>query len=184
MNIWPFDQLMESRQLVDVRRDGLGVSDIRGFVVAACPRHVLLEVVSDEVQRNGYVVLRAEDIRFLRWGRSQLQAWARALGPEQGNEHTELRRAFATCAQKGWAGIVSHFAETPMLLTFHRELLDPSTCYVGHEVQVRGGMVWAEEVSVEGTIDGHFGIALDDVTRMDFGGLYEKALQRMIASSS
>ncbi len=68
------------------------------------------------------------------------------------------------------------------VITFHRELIDETSCHIGTNVAVQAGHVVADRVSVEGRMDGEFALRLNDLTKLDFGGGYEQSLWRMTRS--
>jgi len=168
--------LADTRDLVDIRRSPARVSDTRGFVLAVSEERVLVAVISDDVLPSGFSVLRLEDITLVRWGRGKLKAWQAALAP--------LMDDFVWRPQvdlTDWESVITSAARAACIVTLFRENLDSDMCYIGRNLQIESGVVRAEEISTEGALDGHFALLVRDLTRVDYGGSYEKALLACLA---
>jgi hypothetical protein len=161
--------------LVDIRREGMDVSDIRGRVLARGEELVLLSVAGDEVFHNGFTVVRLPDITFVRWNTPPLAAWQRAVDFDA---EAEARVAKAVDLAS-WETVIASASRIAPLQTFHREKLKPDTCYVGRDVTVEDGIVvLGTNISTDGDSWGHAAIALGELTRIDFLGNYEAGLVR------
>jgi len=171
-------QLQQDGALVDLRRDDVDGSSIRCFVTALTADFAVLAIVDDSCEFNGVSVVRTDDVSFVRWGNERLRAWARVL-----QESPSSPEAAGFLDLAGWESVVRSAAGRVPVVTFHRERRDDEVCQIGTEIEVRGGDVVADEITTEGTVDGRFAIELDDLTRVDFGGGYERALWRMVRHS-
>jgi len=167
--------LADTRDLVDIRRSPARVSDTRGFVLAVSEERVLVAVVSDDVLPNGFSILRLDDISLVRWGTGKLKAWQTALATVMGDFVWQPQVDLAD-----WESVITSAARAASTVTLFRENLDSDRCYIGRNPQVDSGVVRAEEVSTEGALDGHFALLLQDLTRVDYGGSYERALLRVL----
>ena len=54
---------------------------------------------------------------------------------------------------------------------------------IGKSITFKGDLSGDEDLVIEGTVDGRFALNLEDLTRVDFGGGYERALWRMVQKS-
>ena len=170
-------QAQSEGHLVDLKREGIGCP-IRGFVSSHSADLVLVSVVSDECEFNGAIVVRREDISFLRWNDEVLKAWTKVL-QESPTSPAPLKHVDLASTET----VVNSLAGREPVITFHRDIVNDDVCHIGTNVVVEGECVIADEISVEGTIDGRFALRIGDVTRIDFGGGYEKALWRMVRSA-
>jgi hypothetical protein len=63
-------------------------------------------------------------------------------------------------------------------VTIHREKVDPDVCAIGRVVEVKDGRVSLLEINPDATWNAKpKDYQLRDITRVDFGGEYEEALQ-------
>ena len=172
--LMPFGELLRSLRgdhvLVDVRRDKIGGGDLRGFVADLSDELVLLDIV-DDVRANGQMIVMRDDISFLRWNTAQMRAWERAVivadvptAPEPAIDLTD------------WMSAITSLESHDRLLTFHRERMDESVCYLARDIELSFGLVVGLQVSIDGEEDGRFALQMGDLTRIDFGSAYERGL--------
>lgn len=162
--------------LVDLRRDGMDVSDIRGFILAASESLLLVAVAGETVRMDGFSVLSRDDVTFLRWDTSRLNAWRGVLVRDAAED---ARVAAAVCLDDWSAAFTSARAVAP-LVSLLRERLDTSRCFVTRDFTLTDGWLIGEHITSEGARDGQFALRLHDLTRIDFGGEYEQGLGRML----
>jgi hypothetical protein len=168
------NELSESRTLVDVRRDDLNVDDLRGFILGTSAKLVLIGLVGDDIQPDGYTLIDLNDVTFLRWGTAQLMAWERAVRGMTGQD-----LLVDVDLSSWWSAIAAAQATSP-LVTFHRERLAPTTCYISDQFRYSDSLIVGRHISIEGERDGSIAIRSDDLTRVDFGGRYESGLNRVL----
>ncbi len=172
------NQAHRNGSLVDLKRESLEGNSLRGFVAATSADFLALSLIDDQCHFDGACVLRTEDVTFVRWDTDVLKAWARVLQESPSSpgsvKHVDL---------SSWESVVRSVAGHEPVVAFHREQVDDRICHIGTNVKVDGECVRADEISIEGTIDGYFALRLGDLTKVDFGGGYEQALWRMIQSA-
>ncbi len=166
-------QLHADGKLVDLRRERQ--TDVRGYIEAMTDEFLLIAVAGDNVTLDGFAVIRAEDVEFVRWGTDALEAWSSALQ----YQHETARRA-EFVALSDWRSIISSIALHERLITFHLSDQKSGVCYIGTAIRFEGDAVVAECVSTDGSIDGHWALMLDDISQIDFGRAYERGLARML----
>ncbi len=171
------NELIEKESLVDVRRDDLEVHDIRGFILAVSAKLVLIGVVGDDIQHDGYTIIEMDDITFLRWGTEPLLGWEKML---QGPRLDGLVKALDLST---WWGALEAARATARMVTFRRERIDSSTCYLSDRFQFSDLSIVGRQISTDGQRDGSFAFRSDDLTRIDFGGRYESGLIRILESA-
>jgi hypothetical protein len=171
------ERLTTSRELVQITRRLKGADRLEGFLVGHGERWVLLHLVTPHgFSLDGYVALRTIDIKTCkRWGADHeffpsrcLDYFAEIPVVPQGIDLARTHRL-----------IVSAAAQWP-LLTLFVEDDDPGVCFVGQPVLVSSRSLrllpispaaqWQEEP---------IRYDLHDVTRIQFGGRYEEALNAL-----
>jgi hypothetical protein len=168
------NELMESNSLVDVRCDDLKADDIRGFILGTSAKLVLIGVAGNDIQNDGYTIIQLEDVTFLRWGTDNLLGWEKALHGPRNDEclkDTDL---------SSWWGAIEAARRIGPMVTFQRERIDSSTCYISDRFQFSDSLIVGRNISTDGERNGSFALRTDDLTRIDFGGRYESGLHRML----
>jgi len=167
------NDLRDRKALVDWRRDRMNSGDLRGYLLDYSDELLLLGVVSDFIRDDGYTIVAREDVTFLRWDTDILRGWRRAAFSSQGELAEDPKVDL-----EGWAGVLRSLDGVADLLTFHREKLDSSTCYIAGRFEIRDPWLIGEQLTSDATHDGRFALLLEDLTRIDFGGSYELGLSR------
>jgi hypothetical protein len=170
------NQLHESKTLVDIRRDDLNVDDIRGFILGTSAKFVLIGLVSDDIQHNGFTIIETDSITFLRWGTDYQLAWEKAL--EEPSGHDRVRDIDLT----NWWGVIAAARLMAPLVSFFRERLDPTVVYISDQFHFSDDSIVGRQISTEGQRNGSFAMRTNDLTRIDFCGRYESGLKRMLES--
>jgi hypothetical protein len=170
-------RLRNGRTLVDVRRDEMNVDDVRGLILDVSDTLLLIGVVSDDIQYDGYTVVDRDDVSFLRWGTSVLLGWEGVLGGLDDD------LAVRDIALTDWRSAIGSIRPRMPLVAFHREKIDSRTCYLSDDFELAEVEIIGRQVTIDGEHDGSFAIRLGDLTRIDFGGRYEGGLRRMLGSA-
>lgn len=163
-------QLQADAALIDLR---LERGDARGYIEALSDELLLLAVATSNVTMGGFTVIRVEDIELIRWNEECHRAWQAALM----YDGVSLRRS-EPISLDSWVSAIGDIATQERLLTFHID--EPDAVFIGTGVSLVGELVVADNVTIEGTIDGRFALSVDRVRRIDFGGPYERGLTRML----
>lgn len=171
-------RLQQEGTLLDLKREALDPSTLRCFVTALSADFAVLSRVNDSCEFDGVTVVRTDDINFVRWDTDRLRAWAAVL---QESPSSPEPSAFVDLGS--WESVVRSIHDRIQILSFHMERADDDVCYIGTRISILGEGLEADDITIEGTIDGKFALSLDDLTRVDFGAGYERALGRMIRKS-
>ena len=171
------NELSESRSLVDVFRDDLEADSIRGFILGTSAKLILIGVVDDHFQNDGYSIIKLDDITFLRWGTKKLLGWEKVLGgPDDGGLEKDLDLS------SWWGAIEGARAKSP-LISLYLEGFDTSGCYISDRFEFSDLTIVGRQVSDDGERNGSFAFRTDDLTRVDFGGRYESGLYQILQVS-
>lgn len=169
------EECRQKRRLVDVRFDRWDISDLRGHVLRVSEHFVIL-AKEDQGESDGLSIFPLDEVTLLRWDQGRLQAWDRIMAlspPPFLPEVIDLDT---------WSGLITSLAPRVPLISFHRDGVGGSTCYIGKNIRLLPGTLVAEEVTPEGEVDGWFALRLEDLTRVEVLGRYEQALHRMLAA--
>jgi hypothetical protein len=146
---------------------------VNGYILAIGPRWFLLALVGDGIRFNGFQCFRLSDVRELQVPHAYA-AFAEAALKKRGERLPKKPRVSVAGIEELLLSANRAFP----LVTIHREKVDPDICEIGRVVQVKDGRVSLLEINPDATWDAEpKQYRLRDITRVDFGGEYEEALQ-------
>jgi|SRR5579863_1619617 len=146
---------------------------VNGYVLGIGPQFFLLALVSDGIRHDGFQCHRLSDIRKLR------------VPDKYAPFHEAVLRKRGIRFPRKPSVDVSSLAQLLLtanrafpLVTIHRQKVDPSVCWIGRVVRLSKGRVTLLEIGPDATWDDALETyRLSEITRVDFGGDYENALQ-------
>jgi hypothetical protein len=146
---------------------------INGYVLDIGPHFFLIALVSDGIRPNGFQCYRLSDIRKLR------------VTDKYARFHEAVLKKRGIRMPKKPPVVVSSLAKLLLtanrafpLVTIHREKVEASACWIGRVVDVSRGRVTLMEIGPDASWDDRLETyRLSEITRVDFGGDYEDALQ-------
>ncbi|MFO0957793.1 MAG: hypothetical protein U0800_10095 [Isosphaeraceae bacterium] len=164
------------RQLIRIDRSPVDMLPIDGFALGISRRFLLVQHVESTIQLNGYMVLRLEDIAG--WGdhpfadfmhqalriRREIPRWL---------DHVPLNSYAAMFQAVG--------AEFP-LVAIHTELVDPSRCWIGRVERTTRQVLTLKKLSPSAQWIESEKFHFRDITKVDFGGYYERALWEVVTN--
>jgi hypothetical protein len=160
---------LEKRTLVRVRSryESEGAT---GFVVAMGTRWVLLHVVSDDVQEDGFLATSLEMVAEIQTVDPERSFFPRVMAmrpPTTRPPRVDLddTRALLQSAQRYFP-----------LLTIQTEEQHPGACYIGRIAELDDDRALLHLVSPAGEWDDEDEYPYETITRIGFGGRYEEAL--------
>jgi len=74
-----FEALFKENRIVDIRTDLFEEGDWRGTILQFNENLMLLELYNESIEPDGYIVMRMEDVTFIRWDDREQQLWIRFL---------------------------------------------------------------------------------------------------------
>ena len=145
-----------------------------GYIRSVGDGLFLLEVVDGTMRFDGFVVYRVQDVREFAVDEPARARFVEAALAAFG----ESRSVRPAVRLRDLRSVLSSLARLDVLVAFHRQRVDPDTCSIGkilsvgeHHVEVLEidpDAQWEEETSR---------FRLNQLTRLDFGGGYERALE-------
>ena len=165
-------QAMGSDTLIRIERSSVEDGSIDGYVVALGPQFFLMEVIDDSIRMDGHYCLRYQDVTDCESPCSRrdfIEKVLRLRGAVRGEKpQVDLSSIEA---------IVQTVGTSQPILTIHPEEADPGTCYIGEYRGIDGGYLNLLELTTDGKWSEESGkYAVEEITRVDFGGSYEEAL--------
>ena len=149
-----------------------------GFVVDIGRDSLLLCLIADLIVYNGFQAMRLADLSEVQAPAPHAEFVERALALRNETRPPDPPVDLSSLESLLWSASAIFD-----LVTIHREVVDPGVCYIGSvETIGREGVTlrtldadarWDEEREI---------VPLDDITRVDFGGLYEAALSSVSAA--
>lgn len=146
---------------------------VNGYVLAIGPKFFLIALVSDDIRPNGFQCYRLSDVRKLQ------------VPDKYARFHEAVLRKRGSLFPRKPPVIVSSLAQLLRtankafpLVTIHREKVDAGACWIGRVVDLSRGRVTLLEIGPDASWDEELeSYRLSEITRVDFGGDYENALQ-------
>jgi hypothetical protein len=146
---------------------------VNGYVIDVGPEFFLLCVVNDQVQFDGFTAMRLDDIEEI-WSPAPHRAFVERALVLRGQQ----RPAAPNVDLSSLAALLTSAAGSFPLLAVHQERSEPDVFHIGRVVVVSERAVTLRAISPDATWyeEGSEAHDLQDITRVDFGGLYEDAL--------
>jgi hypothetical protein len=149
-----------------------------GYVVGVGPEWFALALVSDLIIYDGFQLVRLKEVSSVEvpaphagFVERVLRLRRQTRPPDPKTDLTDITTILTTAS-----------VAFP-LITVHREVVDPEVCHIGTVERIADGAVVLRLISTDAEwIEERESFPLPDITRVDFGGLYEDALH--LAESS
>jgi hypothetical protein len=159
--------------LVRLQRNIVGGDVIQGYVVAVGTKWLLLHALGGSVFLEGHCALRIADVVSVR--RPANRRFVRRA--------IELDGQWPPCAPTGTValdttrGLIESLARLSPLVTVHTERRHPGICYIGvPQAYPQGSVELLDITSKASWVDKPRRWRLRDITRVEIGGPYERAL--------
>ena len=145
--------------------------DVRGYILAIGPRFFIAALVSDNLWLDGFECFRISDIRDLEVDPYALFAEAALF------KRGERRPTQSPVSVESLEELLLSSAAAFPLVTIHEDIADAGICKIGRVLGVNNGRLSLLEIGPDAIWDeAPNEYALDDITRVNFGGDYEDAL--------
>jgi hypothetical protein len=144
----------------------------QGYVLDIGPRFFLLALVDARIRFNGFQCMRLSDIRRLRVPDPCAKFIVAAL-----IKRGEILERKPRINLKSLPKLLESANRLFPLATIHREKVDPDSCKIGRLLGIGMSHVCLLEIGPDAIWEREpAGVALREITRVDFGGDYEDAL--------
>jgi hypothetical protein len=146
---------------------------VQGYVLDIGPRLLLVAVVGDDLWFDGFQCFRLTDVRGLEVP-YKYAAFAEAALRNRGERTPKKPRVGMASLEDLLLSAGRAFG----LVSIHRERVDPDWIDIGHVVGVDNARVKLLRIKPDANWDDEPNVyRLSEITRVDFGGDYENALQ-------
>src|SRR5271156_3948560 len=146
---------------------------VNGYVLDIGPQFFLIALVSDGLRPNGFQCYRLADIRKLQVP-DKFAEFHEAMLKKRGTRFPKKLRVDVSSAEK----LLRTANRAFPLITIHREKVDAGVCSIGRVADLGKGRVTLLEIGPDASWDNELETyRLSEITRVDFGGDYENALQ-------
>jgi hypothetical protein len=146
---------------------------VNGYVLDIGPKFFLIALVLDGLRPNGYQCYRLADIRKLQVP-DKFARFHEAVLRKRGIRFPKKPRVDVSGVEK----LLRTANKAFPLITIQRERVDAGACRIGRVVNLGRGRVTFLEIGPDASWDDELETyRLSEITRVDFGGDYENALQ-------
>lgn len=160
------------QSIVRITRGNFEEQGELGYVEALGEDLLLLAVISDDIWFNGFALVRIDDISELESPHEHADFVEEAL-----RLRDESVAPAPAISLADIASAVRTAGRLFPLVVIHREEVEPETCRIGRVLKVTKESLSLLEIGPDAEWeDEPSSIALDEITRVDFGGGYEDAL--------
>lgn len=146
----------------------------RGYVVDSNDQYVLLHIVDDRVELDGYVLLRIEDITEVQCEFDNYRFIEKALAIRKQEPERPVLIDLTSLVTA-----LSSIDDIFPLLVVHREVVTDDRCWVGSIESLNDKTFTMREMNPDAKWSGSKRIRFDEVTRVEFNGGYETALAQV-----
>lgn len=168
---------VQRRQLVRIERAPIDTVPLDGFALGLSDRYLLVQHVEQTVQLNGYMVVRLEDISS--WQHHPFRDFVQqALGGRR-----EEMQPLDKFPLEDLGQVLNAVKVRAPLVAIHTEKVDSHRCWIGKIASVTEHSLFLRKISAMAQWIEMERFRLRDITRIDWGGLYEQALWEVNASA-
>jgi hypothetical protein len=171
---------LESQDLVWIKRTGRGWDRRGGYVLQVGPGWLLMATPDDRVRPDGYSLLRVKDLASVSRGKSQDRLFRRSL-EMHGDWPPQAPAAGVDLTSVG--DLVRSLSSQFQLISVFTEEIRPTVCFIGAVIRVTDRSLYMVDVTTQGEWEATVTCRkLRDITRIDVGGGYERALAEVAGS--
>lgn len=172
----------EQGNIVRVYREGLEGSDAwaDGFVIDVGRELFVLEVVDQDIKRNGVNVMRIKDISKLDVPTKYEAFQKRVLELRQDESNNAIKQINLT----NWQTAVRTMGELFDLISIAEEEDYPDSVDIGKLIETTNEFCTLRTIKPSGEWDDEYEYDYSGITRVDAGGRYEQALMLYAQANS
>jgi hypothetical protein len=146
---------------------------VGGYVASVGPEWFVMCVVADLILFNGFQAFRFKEVESVEAPAPYSGFVERALRLRR-----QTRPADPAIDLADVATVLSSASAAFPLISIHQEIADPEVCFIGAVEEIARGTLVLKTISPDAAWnEERERFPLRDITRVDFGGLYEEALR-------
>ncbi|GEM_PF-981134 len=165
------NKLREEKVLVDLYTDSYGES-YYGFIIDFNEEYLVLKKFTVESLFDGISVLRRDDITRINWGGNDIESTFKLIYKK--DYELEIKHINLESMET----IVKSVSKDFNHITVYVQDIDSNICLIGQVEDLDDETLILDSFGTRATLDRrHIMIAMENITRIDAGGIYEKNLQ-------
>ncbi len=168
------EKLQIEQTFIDIYSDHQGGSAY-GFIIDYNDGFLILEKFSEEGNHEGISILLRENITRIKWAGNDIESTSKLIDPKKRIDYkNEIDLA---TKETILATVYKRFGHVTVLV----EDLDKNICFVGQILELDSESVVINEFGTRISLDRKFILlSLNDITRIDAGGVYELNLKKIL----
>jgi hypothetical protein len=167
------NQLQSDKCFVDIFTD-LFEASYYGFIRQFNDEFLLLEHYNDEGLFNGIIVFRREDITRIKWANNDLNSTQEIISKHDQDENIESIKIDSL------ETILISVSKVFKHVNINIQNIDNGMCIIGELEEMDSESIVIREFGTRSTLDrGNIMFSIEEITRIDAGGLYEKGLLKI-----
>ncbi|MBC8110041.1 MAG: hypothetical protein H7Y04_03180 [Verrucomicrobia bacterium] len=167
-------KIKEEKIFVDICCDHYEETDF-GFIIDFNDEFLFLETFDTNSNPDGLVIFFQKNISRIRWEGNEISSAAHLI------DHSKRIQSIATIDLSSVENILRDLSAMYGYVTVHIQDLDQGVCFIGEIHEMDEDTIILYEFGSKISLDRKFiMISLDDITRIEVGGMYENGLKRLI----
>ena len=167
------EKLKDENVLVDIYTDNYNESDY-GFIIDFNEDFLLIEKFGDDSNYDGLTIFFRHNITRIRWSGNEIESAFKLL--DLSKRQKEIINIDLTSIQT----ILESINKIYNHLTVYIQDIDKDVCLIGQIHEIDENSIVINEFGTKSSLDRKFILlSLDDITRVDANGKYEKNLMRL-----
>lgn len=167
------DKLKTEETLVDVYTD-LYDDNFYGFIINFNDDFLLLEHFNEDLTYNGIIIFRREDITRIKWGGNDLSSCLKLI------DNSARIKSVNDIRIDSIESILDSISIMYKHVTLQIQNIDRGMCIIGEIEDMDDENIVINQFGTQSTLDRSFMmIALEEITRVDAGGIYETNLLKI-----
>lgn len=165
------ERLSAEGRVVDVFRDYLSGDALTGVISHHNEEFLLLSLFDDFGNENGAAIIFASDVTRVRWESNSLNSITQLI------ERNSSAPFIPVVDIGNLKNLIQSVQNSCGHVTLHTERMDGDVCFIGELEEVDESAVIIKEYgSISGRDSARIMVPVDEITRIDAGGNYEKSI--------
>ncbi|RYF13101.1 MAG: hypothetical protein EOO42_19260 [Flavobacteriales bacterium] len=145
-----------------------------GFIRQFNKDFLLLENYSDEGLYNGIIIFRRSDITRIKWDNNDIKSTQKLL-----NKHKD-EKGISAIKIDSILNILKTINKTYKHVSIHIQNIDSGMCIIGEIKDMDKSTIIVHEFGTRASLDrGTIMFSVDEITRVDAGGIYENGILKI-----
>lgn len=166
------EKLQQEKTFVDIYTDLFDDSNW-GYIVDFNDEFIVLEKFSEESFPDGIIVYCQEDITRIRWECNEITSAEKLIDQSARAAIPSIDISSIHSILKSVNAVFGH-------INVHVEQIDDEVCFIGQIKEMDEDTLVLHEYGTKKSLDrGFILLSIEDITRVDAGGIYERSLEKL-----